>query len=116
MPEKVIDLDEVLERVQDDKELLMELFDLFINDFQKKREFMATALTKNDYDQMRDIAHSLKGAAANLSAKSLRESMTQLEQTAQNHDFTNGSSLLKEIDARYKILLDQITILKKEFQ
>ena len=37
MAEDIIDLPDVLERVQDDKELLLELLDIFQEDFVSKR-------------------------------------------------------------------------------
>jgi len=40
MGREVLDLNEFLERVQNDKELLLELLDIFVEDFQEKRKQM----------------------------------------------------------------------------
>ena len=40
MSEEILDLKEVMERVQDDKELLLELFDIFITDYSEKRKLL----------------------------------------------------------------------------
>ena len=44
MSEEIIDLKEVLERVQDDKELLDELFDIYQEDFVQKRQALGEAI------------------------------------------------------------------------
>jgi hypothetical protein len=44
MSEEIIDLKDVLERVQDDKELLAELFDIYQEDFVIKRKALGDAI------------------------------------------------------------------------
>ena len=65
MSDEVLDLNEFLERVQDDKELLLELLDIFSDDYQKKRVQLEEAVNKNDSEQIKSVAHSLKGASGN---------------------------------------------------
>ena len=80
MNDDVVDLKEALERVQDDKELLLELFDIFLGDCTKKIEIIRQAIEKKDLNQLKDTAHSLKGASGNISAKKLYNSFLTMEQ------------------------------------
>ncbi|MCA9407969.1 MAG: Hpt domain-containing protein [Candidatus Omnitrophica bacterium] len=114
MNEEIIDLDEFLERVQDDKELLCELLDIFMEDFGGKRKALEEAFGKNDLEEVRNIAHSLKGASGNISAKPLRQIFLELEDAAKNSNLTDTNGCLKQIDEQYNLLVSRIESLKKE--
>ena len=51
MGSQIIDLEDALDRVQDDKELLFELFDIFENDFKVKRKELDKSLAQQDIDE-----------------------------------------------------------------
>ena len=104
MSEEAIDLNEVLERVQDDKVLLLELLDIFQEDYVQKRSVIKNSLTQKDSEQIKAIAHSLKGASGNISAKKLHVSFMKLEQMAQKNDFAPMHSLVSEIDRQFSEL------------
>ena len=104
MSEEAIDLKEVLERVQDDKSLLLELLDIFQEDYAQKRRALSGFLNNKDSEQIKSIAHSLKGASGNISAKKLHVSFLKLEQMAQNKDFVLMNKLLGDIDLQFKEL------------
>lgn len=114
MSDEIIDLEEFLERVQDDKELLCELFDIFMEDYVEKRKSLEEAIGKNDFEGVRNIAHSLKGASGNISAKPLREIFMNLEDEAKGSNISNGQEYLQNIDRQYALLTQHIEILKKE--
>src|SRR5271154_5969351 len=82
MSEVVIDLKEVLERVQDDKELLAELFDIYQEDFVIKRKALGDAIAAHDITKIKEIAHSMKGSSGNISAKPLHAACLKLESLA----------------------------------
>ena len=82
MGEEIIDLKEVLERVQEDKGLLNELFDIYQEDFAIKRQALSDAITAHDISKIKEIAHSLKGASGNISAKPLYAACLKLESLA----------------------------------
>lgn len=73
MRKKIIDLEDALDRVQDDKELLLELFDIFEQDFKLKRKELEKSLLSKDVENVRNIAHSIKGASGNISAHRIQE-------------------------------------------
>lgn len=101
MSEEIVDLPDVLERVQNDKELLLELFDIFEEDFPKKRQALSAAIAAKDIGKIKEIAHSIKGASGNLSIKPLQAICLQLEHLAKS-DTTDGmENLLTSIDQKY---------------
>lgn len=102
MDSEIIDLKEVLERVQDDKELLIELFDIYKTDFSKKRQALSEAITASDITKIKEIAHSMKGASGNISAKSIYGSCLALEQLAKANATTGMNELVKRIDDQFE--------------
>ena len=114
MSESAIDIKEVMERVQDDKELLMELLQIFLEDYVEKKKLLDEAVAKGDLEQIKSIAHGMKGASGNISAKKLRASFLDLEQTAKAQDFAKAGQTLNTIDAQINELKEFIeTQLKK---
>lgn len=78
-----IDVDELMARVDGDRELIAELTEIFQEDYPKQLRLAREALVLNDAAAVRRIGHSLKGALANLGA-------------------TNASSLAASIEAMGK--------------
>jgi HPt (histidine-containing phosphotransfer) domain-containing protein len=67
--EQYVNMPELLARVDNDSELLTELFELFQEDFPKLREDLDSAVRAGDLRQAEKAAHALKGMLANLSMK-----------------------------------------------
>lgn len=116
MDDDVFDLNEFLERVQNDRALLLELLDIFIDDFQQKRKTIDQAVISKDYEQLKRLAHSVKGSAANISAKSLRTVFTQFETMAKNSDLTGVDVILTTIDQEFKKFMERMTQVKQELK
>lgn len=115
METEIIDLKEVLERVQDDKELLLELFDIYQGDFLKKRQALADAITAKNITKIKEIAHSMKGSSGNISAKLIYGSCLSLEQLAKS-DTTDGmDDCVKQIDVQFQQVKEKATQLAKEW-
>ncbi len=110
----VIDLKEFLERVQDDKDLLKELLDIYREDYLTKRVSLESAIKINNYEEVKSIAHSLKGASGNISAKALRETFMKLEEMGKNKNLTGAEALLPVVDQQYGDLSKRIDQLKIE--
>lgn len=111
MSDEIIDLNEFMERVQDDKDLLLELLDIFLMDFKEKRKSLQVAIADNNCDQIHSIAHSLKGATGNISAKPLRALFFKLEDMGKTNKPTGAKDVLKNIDlefARFEIRVEEI--------
>lgn len=113
---QVINVADALERVQDDRELFLELLDIFSRDFKDKRQHMEKFMQKNNMEGLRDIAHSLKGAAGNISAEKIYSTCVTLEQSAADNKPVAIPELLGKLDAQYAELQSRIIQIKKEFK
>ena len=105
MSEKALDLDEFMNRVQDDKELFFELLDIFVQDFQTKRQELKEAVEKNDFKTIEHVAHFLKGSCGNISAKFLRVIFARLEEKGIKGIFEGLEQDLEDIDQKFEELV-----------
>ena len=81
-----IDLARLRERFDDDKDLLAEIFSVFISESPGRRADIEAALAAGDLPRLAGLAHSLKGVAATLFAEPLRQAAYALEQAARSGD------------------------------
>ncbi len=116
MNEQVIDLVEVLERVQDDKELLLELFDIFTSDYLQKTQLLRMAIAQKNIEQVKDIVHSIKGASGNISAKAVHAMCVSIEELCAKKDIKAVEEALPVLDGKFKALENCIAKLKSEFK
>jgi CheY-like chemotaxis protein len=77
-----IDRVALLERVEGDQELLGEMIQLFVADAPQLLDAMRNALQQGDMILLERSAHSMKGAAGNLSAQVTVTAASKLEQSA----------------------------------
>ena len=106
MSDDAIDMKEVMDRVQEDRELLIELLQIFSDDYAQKKKMLDAAVVQNDFDQVRNITHGLKGASGNISAKKLRSSFSNLGEMAKSKDFSKAKETLDLIDRQFNELKD----------
>ena len=100
-----VDRASLLERVEGDQELLAEMVHLFEEDAPKLLAAMREALQRRDMAVLERAAHSLKGAAGNLSAKAAAAAASQLEKDAKNGDVETARGSLVEVERAVKQLL-----------
>src|SRR3989338_4304850 len=101
----IIDLEDVLERLQNDYGLLFELIADFQKDYTKKRKLIEKALKEKKFDQVKYLAHSLKGEAGNLSIASIQSCFMLIEShLTETGDTALIKDVLNEIDEQFKEL------------
>ncbi len=66
---------------------------------------MRDALNRGDMVILERSAHSLKGAASNLSAKATAMAATRLEKDAKNKDAGSAKERLEEVERAVQLLL-----------
>jgi len=116
MDDQVIDFQDALDRVQDDQQLLFELFDIFEEDFQIKRRELEKYLRDGNAEMIRNIAHSLKGASGNISARQINAICARMEKDASEERLDGISQQLKDLDERYTIYCQEAQRLRQENQ
>ncbi len=109
-----LDIDEFMNRVQDDKDLFFELLDIFVQDYQTKRVEMEEAFKNNDARTVEHVAHFLKGSCGNISAKPLRAIFSELEEKGKANDLADMEGYLNNIDQRFEELAVRIGELRQE--
>ena len=102
MSEEIIDLDDVMERVQGDKELLAELFDIYADDFITKRKALGEAVAVSDFAKIKEIAHSMKGSSGNISAKPMHAACLTLEGLAKEGKTDGMPEVLLALDGHFE--------------
>lgn len=112
---EIIDVKDALERVQDDKELLLELFVIFQEDFPGKRNAFWDALEKGNAVTFQQVAHGLKGATGNISAKQMHENCTELDRLGKSGNIAGARPLLELLDKQYAEFQAEALRLKNEF-
>lgn len=115
-PKEAIDVEELLERIGGDKKFFKELLVLFANDFKRKRQRLKKALAKRDYEQIKEMAHSLHGACANISAKPLQIDFSQLEERASHSDLQNIQDWWDKIEEDFNAFLQCFKALKADLK
>lgn len=96
-----VDLNHIMS-VSDDKDFIKTILETFINDFEKSIKDLQGAEETKNYENMRKIAHKIKGASYNIGANRLGDIAKQLETCCKNNDLSN--------------ILEQIKALKEEYE
>jgi two-component system sensor histidine kinase/response regulator len=110
-----IDVEDVLERVQDDKQLLVELLGIFEKDYQDKRKTLGRLVKQSDFDKIKDIIHSVKGASGNISAKAMFASCAKIEELAAKKDIVSIGKLLDTLDKQFVEMQQHAVSIRNEF-
>lgn len=102
----VFDRDAFLERVMGDEELAREIGATFLADMPAQMERLATALADGDVEQVKFLAHAIKGAAANVGGEALREAAWGIERTALDEKPEVLSGRVSDLEMRFFRLRD----------
>ncbi len=100
-----IDRAALLERVEGDQELLGEMIQLFVADAPQLLDAMRSALQQGNLVLLERSAHSMKGAAGNLSAQVTQDAAMQLEQSAKKGEPELSKKNLKALEGAVKRLI-----------
>jgi HPt (histidine-containing phosphotransfer) domain-containing protein len=116
MSDDILDLNDFMERVQNDKELLLELLDIFTSDFEEKRRELEDAFNRNDPLTVEHVAHFLKGSCSNISAGLLRQLFFELEKKGRDNDLSDKEKYLNAIDREYQQLVNYLGEIRGRLQ
>lgn len=104
-----VDVASGLARVAGNAKLYLKLLRQIAADAPGIKERISTAVMNGDARAVRDVAHSLKGAAGNLSITEVANAATQLELAAKNEDF---SSMFGHLDNLEKMLQEFVAVIE----
>jgi len=103
-----IDLDDLLERCSDDSEFLRRLLLKFKGKATEDLQHIEDSIRATDPEQAAFYAHSLKGAAANLSAHPLQKAASMMEHLVRSGDLTQAEGCLEQLRMEFDNCLDYI--------
>lgn len=109
-PSPPLDLDAVLDRCMGDVQFLNRILNQFQTQTSRDLEVLQKALAGNDAEELRRVAHGLKGAAAYMAAETIRSLSHDLEHCGRNGDLSAVPSLLDQLQAelnRCRAFLDE---------
>jgi CheY-like chemotaxis protein len=81
-----IDLPSVMERIGGDESFLMDLFDIYVEDFIEKYTKLRQAIEQSDFVAIKEIGHSLRGSSGNLSLIGLHQTSEDIELSGKEED------------------------------
>ncbi|NWJ97612.1 MAG: response regulator [Chloroflexi bacterium] len=84
--------------------LVKELIDLFLADSPDSLKIVRQAIMQQNYQQLAQVAHRLKGASANLGAKAFEALCLELEKLGHTRTTAGASSLLVQLELSYQQL------------
>lgn len=102
--EKFLDVPELLDRVENDEELLAELFLLFQEDLPGSRVALQSAIQRADSPEIEKAAHRIKGMLANLSCKEAASLAAGMELAARARDFAEIHETMAALDSQIQAI------------
>lgn len=109
----VFDPEEFQAQVAHDRELLVEIIDLFLEDRPDQINEMRTALAAGDYNRLSRAAHTIKGSLGSLHALQARAHVQDLETAAQNREEQVCRFSLAQLEHDLDILEPQLLSLRE---
>lgn len=108
MSSSILNLTDLMQRVDDDRELLAELFFIFKTVFPAHLERLNAAIGRNETAQVESESHALKGMLLNLSAPRAAAAASALEQMGRDYHTDGLKPAFAELQAEVQALLSQI--------
>ncbi len=97
-----------------DKEIVVEIIDIFISEFDNRFENIQKNLAEHDFVQLKFNAHSLKGVIANFMDPVTIEFSRKLDEMAKNKEEVGLMELFNNLHTASKQLLEELIGIKKE--
>lgn len=97
-PDLVFDLKSVRERLEGDDELIREIVSIFLADSRKYLEQIEAHLVNSEFTLLARVAHSLRGAAANVGANVVGWLAGELERGCSSAE-TQAEAILMNLKA-----------------
>lgn len=94
---EIFDAEGLLDRLMGDSDLAAEILKGFFDDMPNQMERLKTAAEGQERDQVRRIAHTIKGAAGNIGAVGLEKTAQEIEEAARNNEMEKVISILPEM-------------------
>lgn len=106
---EVLDLPKALRRLDDDKDLLREILQLFLETAEENLTGLKDGISKGDAGRIQITAHTLKGAAANIIADGVRKAAEEIEHLAKSNQLDKVGEKIESLEAELVLLAGAIS-------
>jgi|GEM_PF-1761824 len=93
-----IAVDELMERVSGNKEFACKMLDTFFSSFNERMDKLKTNLAEQNYEELADNAHKMKGIVGNLSLHKPFELLKEMQYEAGHNNDKKIKKLLHRIE------------------
>ena len=110
----VFNLAEALDRVEGDVELLIEMVDLFLEEYPRMLAEVEHAIAASNAQALQHAAHALKGSVSNFAAYGATEASLALEKMGRQQDLTHAATTLAMLKHELACLSPALGTLKEK--
>jgi len=97
----VLDMDAFLERMGRKEKLVKNMIDNCIEDLTEEKEKLKEAFDLKDYEKIKFFSHSIKGAAANISANRLKKAAGEIERAVKTGEASKIKGFIDKLDEEF---------------
>jgi len=103
-----VNLDELLGRVDNDRQLLCELLSIFKQEFPGYLQALQNGVARNDAGQVAGVSHTLKGMLSSLAVTKAVAAITRLEQLARAGEMSSLRAALGTFEKEVQGLIPEM--------
>ncbi len=103
-----IDFKKAVDEFEGDEPFFLGVLEAFLIAVNGQIEILRKAMAQGDAEGIRKEAHSIKGGAADLTARPLSNLAYDLEKMGITQNLTDGKAFLARLDEEYRFLLDYV--------
>ncbi|ABL66157.1 hybrid sensor histidine kinase/response regulator [Chlorobium phaeobacteroides] len=107
--DEVFLIDDLLWRMQNDREFVRMILGQFIGEVPKRIVEMETALDRHDTDLASMIAHTIKGEAVTVGGKVLGLHASSIEMAAKSGDIKKSREFLRDLKEQFRIFIERVS-------
>ena len=105
LPENYISWNESVDRVGGGEDFLVELLNDLKDMVQQNLDKIKQSIDENNYTEIRELAHSMKGASGNLGLNTMYDTTLNLENFAKEENIEKVNKYFKILEIDYKNLI-----------
>lgn len=98
-----------------DKEIVLEIIDIFIKEYPTRMESIADNIESCDYENLKFNAHSIKGVIANFVAPEVEQSARELEVMGTEKNIDGAKELFDQFKNSSSIMIEELGELREHF-
>ncbi len=98
-----------------DKEIVLEIIDIFINEYPDRIKTIGESIENKDFDKIRFNSHSMKGVVANFTAPDIQNQAKDLEIKGTNKDLDGINEMFEKFKTDSSAMLEELKVLRGEY-